>query len=443
MKKLLFLLTLLTLGQVLGAQELTPSQEKQLLDYFLQAVYAGREGNSQATDYLEKALALAPDSKYLKKTLLLQTLAENKLELADKYADFTEMGENDAEDWSAYAAYLWKRGRLKEAAEAYQKAIALDPENFQPLYAYLTLLSVYSPDQAIRLLEDIAQQYPQLASAAYTEAGKLFLRWHEFSKALAYFDKSLQLDPEEINARLGKAEVYERNSQFFLMLHELEELEKLGFGNAYTYSRMASVFLLGKDTKKARQYFLKAKADQNEDVPAAYFLAVLAEQEGDFEAAIRYLRDAADFEKDASKWLQVSFYQQKLNQLAQSADTLEQAYQKFPDNVEIAFFYGLALEQIRDYKKAANVYSALVAAHPEYTRAWLQYAYTLESLKKYKKREEAIRQVLALEPANAAALNLWAYSLAQRGIRLEEAQEYIARALAVEPQDYAFQDTLF
>lgn len=441
MKKQILYLLVLILGTHLAAQPAEPVSEKQLLNDFLTAIYAQRNSDPKALEYLEHTFTLTPDSKYLKKLIVMQALAENKLDVADRYADFIDQGENDVEDWHAYGTYLWKKGRLREAEDAYQKALDFDPEDTQQLYSYLMLLMVSNPDKAVLLLEDLATKHPAMASAAYTEIGNLFLRRRNLTQALHYFDKALQIAPDEINARLGKAEVYERSSQFFFMLHELEELEKMGFGNASTYSRMASVFLLGKDLEKARHYFLKAKADKQDDIPSSYFLALLAEQQGDFESAIRYLRQAADFEQDAAKWLQVSFYQQKLNQSQESAHTLEQAYQKFPDNVEVAFFYGIALEQIREYKKAAVVFKALVTKRPEYTEAWLQYAYTLESLKKYKQMEEAIERVLELQPNHAAALNLWAYSLAQRSERLEEAQEYIARALAVNPRDYAFIDT--
>lgn len=444
MKKRLLGLIVLIGGVCLGAQaqEATESvSEKQLLNDFLTAVYAQRNSDPKALAYLEKTLALEPDSKYLKKMVVMQALAENKPQVADRYADFITQGENDAEDWEAYGTYLWKKGRLKEAEEAYQKAIAFDPDDTQRLYPYVMLLTVSNPAKAVEVLEDLAVKYPSMAGAAYTEIGNLFLRRQNLTQALHYFDKAVQVSPDEVNARIGKANVYEKSSQFFLMLHELEELEKMGFGNASTYSRMASVFLLGKDLEKARHYFLKAKEAQKDDIPSSYFLALLSEKQGDFESAIRYLREAADFEQDASKQLQVSFYQQKLNQFNESARTLEQAHQKFPDNVEIAFFYGLALQQIKQYKQAAQVFEKLVEKRPEYTEAWLQYAYTLESLKKYKQMEEAGKRILQLQPNHAPALNLLAYSLAQRSERLEEAQNYISRALAISPQDYAFIDT--
>ena len=52
-----------------------------------------------------------------------------------------------------------------------------------------------------------------------------------------------------------------------------------------------------------------------------------------------------------------------------------------------------------------------------------------------------LERILEKNPNNAPALNLYAYSLANRNIRLEDAQEYIARALALAPEDNSFIDT--
>ena len=55
--------------------------------------------------------------------------------------------------------------------------------------------------------------------------------------------------------------------------------------------------------------------------------------------------------------------------------------------------------------------------------------------------ENQLNILLEYQPNNAAALNLYAYSLAQRGERLPKAQEFIAKALALNPTDYSFIDT--
>ncbi len=415
-------------------------REAKLFNSFLSSIYAVRADDPKAFSKLQKTLALAPDSKYLKRLLVSFAVANNRPVLADPYADFINSGENGADDWSVYGAYLWKKGDLSAARDAYQKALK-QSDDLRIILQYISLSAVLEPAQAVEALEQLAADYPDLAAPIYTETGNLFLQRRDLNQALAYYNKAVQAGPNEPGPRLGRAEVYEKASQYFLMLHEFEELEKMGFGNAATYSRMGSFFLLVKDYPKAEEYFLKAKADDNGDVPSAYFLSLLAEQKGDYSRAIGYLQDSQDYPTAAAKWLQVSFYQKKLKQPQASLKTLADAYKKFDGNVEIGFFYALALNDAGEYKQAARVLKGVLQTNPNYTEARLQYVYTLESLKKYKEMEQALQTVLEAEPDNAAALNLYAYSLAQRGERLDLAQEYIARALAVNPSDNSFIDT--
>ncbi len=416
-------------------------REARLFNQFLKAVYAQRAEDPRAFSYLEQALRMDPESKYLKRMLVSQALADGNPALADAYANFISQGENDPEDYMVYAAYQWKKGQLSQAAQTYEQALQQAPDDVRILYQYVLLLSVMDWEKATQKLLSLAEEYPALASDIYTEIGTLCLRNKDLQQALQYYNKALELDPSNPQARLGRGEVYEKSSQYFLMLHEFEELEKMGYANAGTLSRMGSVFLMVKDVPKAEDYFLKAKADDNADVPSAYFLSLIAEQRGDYSRAVGYLRDAADYDRSASKWLQVSFYQQRLNQPEESLKTLAQAYKKFEGNVEVAYFYALALNDRKSYKKAARVLEKLLQSNPSYDEARLQYAFTLESLKRYKEMEFQLGLLLEKNPRNGAALNLYAYSLAQRGERLQKAQEYAARALAVNPDDASFIDT--
>lgn len=442
MKKYLTLVFCLALSPAFALSLSGESKrEARLFNDFLKAVYAQRADDPKAFSYLEKALESAPDSKYIRRLLVSEALANEKPEWADPYAGFVSQGENDSDDWMVYAAYQWKKGNLSEAEKAYESALALDPDNVRILYQYVLLLSVTNLDKAVEKLLALAEDYPGLTPAVYTEVGSLYLRAQNLQQALAYYNKAVEMAPDDPAPRLGRGEVYEKSSQYFLMLHEFEELEKMGYGNAGTFSRMASVFLLVKDLPKAEEYFLKAKADDNGDVPSAYFLALIAEQKGDYSRAVGYLKDSADYDKSSAKWLQVSFYLKRLNRPEESLKTLAEAYRKFDGNVEIGYFYALALNDAKEYKKAAKVLKKILESNPAYEEARLQYAFTLDSLKKYKEMDAQLELLLEKNPKNAAALNLYAYSLAERNLRLSDAQEFIARALAVNPEENAFIDT--
>ena len=416
-------------------------QEAKLLNTFLEASYAQRRGDSARFELLQRTLAQDPQNAYLKQQLVAEALAASAPRLAEPYADFIEGMQDDAEAWMVYAMYQWNKKDVAAAVQAYEKALELEPENEQIWYQYVVLLAGTEPDKAIEKLEELAQERPSLAPEAYMEAGRLKAYQHQYDKALAYFDKSLALDSSSVQPLVGRAHVYEKTNQYFLMLHELEELEKRGYTTPQTLVQMGSVFVLVKDFPRAQHYFLKAKALENNNISANYFLAVLAEQEGDYKSAANYLTDSADYASSATKQIQVSYYLRKANQTEESFAIIRRAYQQFPDSAEAAYLYATALFEQKKYAAAAKILAQLVEKYPTNQEIRLQYAFTLEGQGKYRLMEENIHLLLEQEPHNAAALNLLAYSLALRNTRLEEAAGYSARALSVWPQDASLLDT--
>ncbi|MGB9611609.1 MAG: tetratricopeptide repeat protein, partial [Bryobacteraceae bacterium] len=65
-----------------------------------------------------------------------------------------------------------------------------------------------------------------------------------------------------------------------------------------------------------------------------------------------------------------------------------------------------------------------------------------ERLKKYDLAEAEFRKVLEINPKSASAMNYLGYMLADRNVRLQEALELIQKAVALEPNNSAFLDSL-
>jgi Tfp pilus assembly protein PilF len=65
-----------------------------------------------------------------------------------------------------------------------------------------------------------------------------------------------------------------------------------------------------------------------------------------------------------------------------------------------------------------------------------------EREKQYDQAEKAFRQVLETDPTNASAMNYLGYMLADQNTRLQEAQDLIKKAVNLEPNNYAFLDSL-
>jgi Tfp pilus assembly protein PilF len=65
-----------------------------------------------------------------------------------------------------------------------------------------------------------------------------------------------------------------------------------------------------------------------------------------------------------------------------------------------------------------------------------------ERLKQFDASEAEFRKVLELDPDSPGALNYLGYMLADRGVRLDEAQKMIVRALELDPDNGAYLDSL-
>ena len=317
----------------------------------------------------------------------------------------------------------------------------MDPDDEHILFQYITVLVAADPDKAAHTLDTLAKNRPLVAADIYSEKGRMFLFYKRYPEALQAFNQALALDPEQTTARLGRADVYEKTSQYFLMLHELEELEKSGVANAQTLSRMGAVYVQVQDFPRAEQYFTRAKAMDNGNLPAGNFLAILAERRGDYARAVTLLQETADYAQDPAKQIQVSYYQRKLNEPEESFKTVRLTHERFPDNGEVTYLYAVALNERKEHKAADKLLGPLVEKFPQSEDARLQYAFALEGTRQYKQMEEQLTVLLEKNPKHAPALNLLAFSLAERGERLDQAAQYAARALAVWPDDYSFIDT--
>ncbi len=444
MKRIFILLTLLLalpLQAKLPLGEAALTEEALYMD-FLRAALTEPENSVQSCQYYEQALSRAPQSKYLRRIMLVCALERGDMAAADSYASYIQEGKNDAEDLSVYAFYRWRKGDLKEAQTYYEQALDLSPDDARILYQYVLLLGFVDVDLAAEKLQARKASYPSLAHVIDYETGNIYRSKKDAQNALYYYNLATKANPSYAEPYLARADMYEKSSQFFLMLHELEELEKTGYESAVMYSRMGSLFVIVKDHGRAKDYFQRAKTLDAGDIPAGYFLALYAEEDGKFAEAAQYLRETADYQQDSGKWIQTAFYQQRAGDNKAALDTLKEAYKKFEKNVEVGYFYALALHDDKKYRAATRVFKGLLKTNPQYENARLAYAFNLESMRKYKEMEAQLQYVLTQNPNNAAAYNLLGFSLADRNLRLEEAQELIIKALSLAPNDRAFADSL-
>lgn len=92
--------------------------------------------------------------------------------------------------------------------------------------------------------------------------------------------------------------------------------------------------------------------------------------------------------------------------------------------------------------QATKVLRDAQTTFPDDTLITFELGALLDRQKKYAESEALFRQLIAKEPENAPALNYLGYMLAERGDRLDESVDYIKRALAIEPDNGSYLDSI-
>jgi tetratricopeptide (TPR) repeat protein len=125
-----------------------------------------------------------------------------------------------------------------------------------------------------------------------------------------------------------------------------------------------------------------------------------------------------------------------------AADVIMNRLQQRGDDVatllEVAGYY----RRIRDLTKAEEILRQALEIEPQRLVALLQLGSVLERQKRYDEAEKVFRAALTLEPDAAVVLNYIGYMNADRGVRVEEALSLIEKALANDPENGAYLDSL-
>jgi tetratricopeptide (TPR) repeat protein len=106
----------------------------------------------------------------------------------------------------------------------------------------------------------------------------------------------------------------------------------------------------------------------------------------------------------------------------------------------------VALAQIyQDTKRGADAVKMLQDAQQKFpadTTISFELGAVLDKQKRFADAESAFRQVLSKDPEHAPALNYLGYMLAERGERLDESVDFLKKALAIEPDNGSYLDSL-
>ena len=340
--------------------------------------------------------------------------------------------------------------RWMDAAGAYEREIEQNPGRVSPRRRLATaLLSAGETMRARDVLLEVVELEPTDVAGLY-QLSDVELRLNNLDAAEAVAERLVAAGPNGVRGPVALAQVFERRREYRRVVETLEPavgaaresnlsprqigslLVRIGF--AYrelgefdqaiaafeaavelSPSDLTFELQLGQTLVMARRFpeALKVVRGTQERHPDNLSLSRLEAQalsgNGELDEAVSVLRSALETHPgEPFAYVALANVYGEADQFDEAERILEAAGERFPGNESILYQLGAVSERQQQYADA----------------------------------ERLFRQVLAGDPQHAAALNYLGYMLADRGVRLEESVALLQRAIAIDPHNGAFLDSL-
>jgi len=374
-------------GQALATSiDELPPEEKQAAIVSIPRVFARVSDKALAAKVIEKALSRSLEQKPLQATA------------------WTTVGRmrRDAQQWP-------------QAIQAALKGHDSDPQAQGPLILGLSLLPTGAPE--IRRMLDEAMQGNPSAELRLGYARNL-IALQALREALVQLQQLTRQHPEFAPG--------------WLLLGMLQM--DLGQAEPARQSLMQHVALVKGSTDAEQQAGL---------TEALMALSQLAQQQGDLSQADRWLNQIPPSTDPVRLAIRRA---ELLDQQGRSEEARLVLTQVQPISAEQAKRKALALSHWqRDHHQADQAYATIQQAlgqAPDDQDLLTEQSLVLEKLKRHDDMEVVLRQLMRMHPQDPQPYNALGYSLADRGVRLEEARVLILKAVELAPQDPFIQDSL-
>ena len=343
------------------------------------------------------------------------------------------------------------------AAETLKKALEFspgsNPELTRALAQNLMLAERY--DEALKVYQELLAADPKDAQSQL-RVSQIYRQKNDFAKAREASRKALEIDPDSLEARFNDVNLFEAEGKIAEALTLLKDMlgstRKSSYSTGEKANRVALLERLGVMYRSNEQP-QEAVAAFREigELDATLSPRVAAQVIETYRAAKEYAKAEREAEEAAKKhpddrtlrMVRASVLAET-GKPAQAVEELKTLLDGKSDR-EIQLSIAQAHEKAKNYPEMAKALDAaekLSESNDERETVLFMRGAMYEKLKQWDAAETEFRKTLALNPGNASALNYLGYMLADRNVRLSEAQQLIQKALEREPNNGAYLDSL-
>jgi tetratricopeptide (TPR) repeat protein len=375
----------------------------------------------------------------------------------DQYQKIVQKDPKDAESWVMLGRLNGYLHNTPEAEKSFNQALQIEADNEDALVGLAELYGQLGDSKrAAEKLKAAVDKHPSPKTLAALASAYEDLE--DYKDAADAFRRALEAGSEDdrIPPALAKNLLFSGQLDEALKLYQ--QLAAQNPRDPETQLHLCEIYLAKHDVVKARGAIDRAKvaAGNNPRVRFAEIAVLEAEEKNDqaIAAMKSILDDTAkktytDEEvKNRELFLdRLALLYVKTEKMPQLNDVIAEmrAVTKTKPSTEIQLQIAQLYEKVKRYddmSKALDEAEKLAASNEDKMNVYFSRGAMYEHQKKFDAAEAEFKKVLALNPESSGALNYLGYMLADRNVRLDEAYQMVKKAVDLEPENYAYMDSL-
>jgi tetratricopeptide (TPR) repeat protein len=299
-----------------------------------------------------------------------------------------------------------------------------------------------NPQAALEALSAAVKLQPDWSQAHLARA-ELLVQLDRAGEALEALAETLTEQPDTRPLRVGYARLLIANNR---LDEAREQFERLVADDPVDGDSLFALGVLAADAEQfdlAVEYLQKVLALDVRTMDTYYELGKVEELRGNFEQARDWYAQITTGERYLNAQVRVATMEARLGNFPAMAEHFTQLRTSHPDSA-IALYIAESevLREEKRYQMSFDLLDNALSDHPDNHDLLYSRALIAERLDRLDVLERDLRRIVEDDPDNGHALNALGYTLADRTDRYEEALDYIAKALALLPEDAAVLDSM-
>lgn len=423
----------------------------------LARLYQIKGDRDKATEIYKKFLGIEPGSEEGVTALAkLHMDAGNYKEAADLLETFVKERPDSDTALQTLGEVYSELQDYSKAADAYGRASELDPDDIEIKKAQAQALFLADKfDEAVKRYEEIAKAEPE-DGLALLRLGQIYRRQMKYDLARQNLQKAAEAFPDSIEVQFNLVMLDRDEGRLEDALKKANDILKKTEKSNGRYSEAEKqnrrIFLINQgilnqtlgNYDAAVRTFLEVKSLTNEKDGRVDGLIIETYRNAkNLDKALQHSEQALAENADNRqlKMVHADLIAEK-GRLDEGIKALQQMQKGNPDDLEIFATMVGVYQRAKKYDQAQNILTTATQRFPNEEQVHFLQGSLYEKQKKYEDAEKAFRKALDLQKDDPAVLNYLGYMYAMRGIKLDEAETMVQKAVQTDPTNGAYLDSL-